>query len=56
MRFQFLVETSGAVAATRARREKIERLAALLTRLASEEVPVAVGLKITTAALPLPAM
>jgi DNA ligase-1 len=43
VRFQVLVETSGAVAATRARREKIERLAALLTRLASEEVPVAVG-------------
>src|SRR6185437_1781810 len=43
MRLGDLVEVSASVAATSGRLEKISRLAALLSRLAPEEIPIAVG-------------
>jgi DNA ligase-1 len=43
MRLIDVVEASREVASTRGRRAKVERLAALLARLAPEEVPIAVG-------------
>ena len=43
MKLAELVEVSSAVAATSGRLEKISRLAALLSRLTSEEVPIAIG-------------
>lgn len=43
MRFHDVVETSRAVAGARGRREKIERLAALLARLAPDEIAAAIG-------------
>ena len=43
MRLAELVEVSAAVAATSGRLEKIGKLAGLLSRLSSEEVPIAVG-------------
>jgi DNA ligase-1 len=43
VRLHELVDTSRAVAATSGRRAKVERLAALLARLAPDEIPVAVG-------------
>src|SRR6185503_13979956 len=38
-----LVDTSGAVAATSSRLEKIAKLAALLSQLAPDEIPIAIG-------------
>src|SRR5437762_4438609 len=43
MKLEELVQVSAWVAATRGRLEKISRLAALLSRLSAEEIPVAVG-------------
>src|SRR3954451_20979755 len=43
MRLEELVHTSAGVAATSGRLEKIARLAALLKRLAPNEIPIAVG-------------
>ena len=43
MKLEELVQASAAVAGTSGRLEKISRLAALLTRLSSDEVPIAVG-------------
>src|ERR1044071_4573587 len=43
MRLSELVGTSAAVAATSGRLEKIAKLATLLTRLAEDEVPIAIG-------------
>ncbi|HEY6826507.1 MAG TPA: hypothetical protein VI259_06610, partial [Gemmatimonadaceae bacterium] len=38
-----LVQVSGSVAATSGRLEKISKLAALLSRLSPDEVPIAIG-------------
>ncbi|MGH7605258.1 MAG: ATP-dependent DNA ligase [Gemmatimonadaceae bacterium] len=43
MKFDDLVSTSAAVAATSGRLEKIARLADLFTRLSADEIPIAVG-------------
>jgi DNA ligase-1 len=43
MKLQELVEVSAAVAATPGRLEKISKLAALLARVPSDEIPVAIG-------------
>jgi DNA ligase 1 len=43
MKLDALVHTSGAVAATSGRLEKISKLAAFLTQLTAEEIPIAIG-------------
>jgi DNA ligase-1 len=43
MKLQELVIVSAAVAATPGRLEKISKLAALLTRVSPDEVPIAIG-------------
>jgi len=43
MKLEELVQVSAAVAATPGRLDKISKLAALLARLSSEEVPIAIG-------------
>ena len=43
MKLEELVQVSASVAATSGRLEKIARLAALLSRLAPDEIPIAVG-------------